>query len=221
MICITGDMHADFSRFKNKKLNRLKKGDYLIVCGDFGFIWDGSKKEKRILKKIGKLKYNVLFVDGCHENYGLLKQYEETDWNGGKAKIISGKLVYLQRGYIYTLGDRKILAFGGGHSDDIDIRRESNTWWKEEAVSAEEIKRCEKNLEQSGNIVDYIITHEPPASLNEFLSIRRETKTEMNAYFDILKSKCRFKRWFFGKYHINKVIPPQFHALFDDLIFID
>ena len=46
MICITGDMHADFSRFKNKKLKRLKKGDYLIICGDFGFIWDGSKKEK-------------------------------------------------------------------------------------------------------------------------------------------------------------------------------
>ena len=47
MIYVTGDMHADFARFSNKKLKKLKKGDYLIVCGDFGFLWNESKKENR------------------------------------------------------------------------------------------------------------------------------------------------------------------------------
>ena len=35
MICVTGDMHGDLSRFKDKKIKKLKKGDFLIVCGDF------------------------------------------------------------------------------------------------------------------------------------------------------------------------------------------
>lgn len=50
MIYVTGDVHADLGRFKGKAAKKLKKGDTLIVCGDFGFVWDGSKKEQRVLK---------------------------------------------------------------------------------------------------------------------------------------------------------------------------
>ena len=38
MIYITGDIHGDLSRFKDKRIKKLKKGDTLIVCGDFGFM---------------------------------------------------------------------------------------------------------------------------------------------------------------------------------------
>ena len=54
MIYVTGDIHADLDRFKGKEAKKLKKGDTLIVCGDFGFVWDGSKKEQQVLKWIGK-----------------------------------------------------------------------------------------------------------------------------------------------------------------------
>ena len=60
MIYFTGDMHGDFSRFKDVKKARVKKGDTLIVCGDFGFLWEGGKKEEAVLQKIGKLPYTVL-----------------------------------------------------------------------------------------------------------------------------------------------------------------
>lgn len=46
MIYLTGDLHGDLERFKSKEMKKLKKGDTLIVCGDFGFLWDGSKKEQ-------------------------------------------------------------------------------------------------------------------------------------------------------------------------------
>ena len=59
MILVTGDTHGDLSRFKKKELHRLKKNDALIICGDFGFVWDGSKKEKKILKKLGKRKHKI------------------------------------------------------------------------------------------------------------------------------------------------------------------
>ena len=37
VIYVTGDMHGDFSRFKDSPLKKLKAGDTLLVCGDFGF----------------------------------------------------------------------------------------------------------------------------------------------------------------------------------------
>ena len=53
MVYITGDLHGDFSRFSSPAMRRLRKGETLIVCGDFGFIWNGDKKEEALLKKIG------------------------------------------------------------------------------------------------------------------------------------------------------------------------
>ena len=221
MIYITGDIHGDITRFSDKRLRKLKKNDCLIVCGDFGFIWDGSKKEKAILKKLGKKRYNILFVDGCHENFSLLNDYPESEWNGGKVHIISGRLMHLMRGSLYKIGDTKLLAFGGGQSDDADIRKPANTWWKEEVPEQSEIDYAKERLKSTDNIVDYIVTHEPPASLKDFLQIDTEQESEMGAYFDSLRTECRFKRWFFGKCHVNKIIPPQYHAVFNDIIKID
>ncbi|WP_418452613.1 metallophosphoesterase, partial [Anaerotruncus massiliensis (ex Liu et al. 2021)] len=86
MIYVTGDVHADLGRFKGKAAKKLKKGDTLIVCGDFGFVWDGSKKEQRVLKWLGKRRYSVLFVEGTHDNLDLLAGYPVVDFCGGKAR---------------------------------------------------------------------------------------------------------------------------------------
>ena len=56
MICVTGDLHGDITRFGSPVLKKLRRGDALIITGDFGCIWDGSKKEKKIHKKLGKKK---------------------------------------------------------------------------------------------------------------------------------------------------------------------
>ena len=53
MLYVTGDTHGDYERFTSSALKKLKKGDTLVICGDFGFIWDGSKNEEKMLKKIG------------------------------------------------------------------------------------------------------------------------------------------------------------------------
>ena len=100
LIYVTGDLHGDMERFKSKKLKKLKKGDTLIVCGDFGFVWDGGKKEQKLLKWIGKRRYQVLFVDGTHENFDRLFDYELFELGGAPARHISGNLSYLQRGVV-------------------------------------------------------------------------------------------------------------------------
>ena len=43
MIYITGDTHADFLRFEENKFSiqsEMTKNDYIIICGDFGGVWN-------------------------------------------------------------------------------------------------------------------------------------------------------------------------------------
>ena len=37
MVYITGDLHGDLARLSAPDMRQVKKGDTLIVCGDFGF----------------------------------------------------------------------------------------------------------------------------------------------------------------------------------------
>ena len=83
MIFITGDMHGLMERFQDSAFRHIKKGDTLIICGDFGFLWEGTEEEKKALKKLEKKKYEILFVDGIHENFDLLESYPEEEYAGG------------------------------------------------------------------------------------------------------------------------------------------
>ena len=119
MIYITGDVHGDKSRFESSALRNLKKGDTLIICGDFGFLWNGDRREKKALEKLSKKKYNICFVDGTHENFELLNSYEVSKWNGGKVHNIAGNIYHLMRGNVYEIEGKKFFAFGGASSHDI------------------------------------------------------------------------------------------------------
>lgn len=217
MIYITGDTHGDFSRFKAPALRKLGKNDALIICGDFGFIWDGSPKENKVLKKIGKLKYNVLFVDGSHENYDLLEKYEISEWRGGKTRLISGNLRQLMRGQVYEIAEKKVFAFGGGQTDDIGDLEEGKNWWSREIPSEEEFKEGIENLGKADNKVDFAVSYEPPAKIQNLL-VGEGSKNHINVYLSEIFGKIEFKGWYFGKLHLNKTIPPKYHAVYDSIV---
>lgn len=218
MIYVTGDLHGDIDRFKDYEYKKLRPGDTLLVCGDFGFIWDGSKKEQQNLDKLAEKKYTIAFVDGCHENFDLLEQYKLGIWNGGKAQQIRPNIYHLMRGQIFTIEDKKIFAFGGGHSSDFEYRYDAGTWWEQEQPTHKEILEAIANLEQNNNTVDYIITHEPPASLKDCLGVDVFQRLEVHAFFEDIIKACNYRKWFFGKCHIDKYIPLKFYAVFEDVL---
>ncbi len=217
MVYVTGDTHGDFTRFQSPVLKKAGEDDVLIVCGDFGFFWDNSKKEQKLRKKIESLKYTVAFVDGCHENFDLLEKYKVTSWNGGKARVIAPNLVHLMRGEIYEICGRTFFTFGGGHSQDFEFRTAEN-WWEREQPTVQEIVAAAKNLKDRGNAVDYIITHEPPASLKDCLRIDTMQRLEVHAFFEDLIHECDFHQWYFGKCHLNRYVPVKYFAVFDEII---
>jgi predicted phosphodiesterase len=217
MVCITGDTHGDYSRFKNPALKKLKKGDTLIICGDFGFLWENSKAEQTLIKKLGKKKYNVCFIDGTHENFELLNNHKICEWNGGKAHQISGGLYHLMRGQIFNIEGMKVFTMGGGESPDIDIRFENNRWSRFEIPNREELLEGAKNLEEADCSVDIVLTHEPPLKIKGFLKLKEKGPvrvTGLNTYFEELSTSCEFKRWFFGSMHIDKHISSSHIAVF-------
>lgn len=221
MVYVTGDTHGNFDRFREKSLKKLKRNDTIIVCGDFGFIWNNSYAERVNLRKLSELKYNVAFVDGCHENFDLLYKYPIETWNGGKAHIISDNVIHLMRGQVYTIDDIKIFTFGGGHSGDIEIRKETNSWYSQEEPTPEEVLDGVNNLISCDYNIDYVITHEPPSSIKSCLDIENSHRLECDAFFEQIKDNCNFKHWFFGKCHENKFIPLRFSALFDEVVKLD
>ncbi len=71
MVFATGDTHGNFLRFRPENFPEQKnmtKSDYVIICGDFGGVWDGSRKERQTLDWLESLPFTVLFVSGNHEN---------------------------------------------------------------------------------------------------------------------------------------------------------
>jgi hypothetical protein len=184
----------------------------LIVLGDFGFLWDGGKAEQKRLKWIGKRKYHVLFVEGTHDNLDLLEQHPVSDWCGGKTRVISGKLRHLCRGNLFEIEGRSIFAFGGGDSADADVRE---NWWSRELPTQAEIAEARERLANRGWAVDYIVTHQCSRKLKTFLAIGEDEVTVMDAFFDEIRERCKYSRWFFGSYHLNKLIPPGEMALYD------
>lgn len=218
MVYVTGDLHGEYARFSAPAVRRLKKGDTLIVCGDFGFLWKGGKKEEALLKKIGAKPYAVLFLDGRHENFDRLGAYPVTDWNGGRAQVISGRLVHLLRGELYTLEGETYFTFGGGESPDRELRAAAGTWWEEEMPTPAEMRHGLETLMKAGKKVDYILTHEPSGKCRGLLESREARLDGLNVYFNQLEEYVEYGRWFFGCQHLDKPLSRRHRAVFRDVV---
>lgn len=224
MVYITGDIHGDITRFREKEYRSLGKNDTLIICGDFGFLWDNSRKEHRMLRKLAAKKYTVCFIDGTHENFDLLNAYKVTQWNGGNVHRIASNIYHLMRGQIFTIDGLTFFTFGGGESFDRATRKEHDTWWKEEMPSPEQLYEGAKNIDRAGCKVDVIVTHEPPARIKGLLRLEETVTVKtcgLNRYFEELSQICKFRRWYFGAMHYDHTIPPNHTAVFKNLIRLD
>lgn len=82
----TGDLHGNSLRFQPQyfpEQAEMTKDDYMIVCGDFGCVWNGDKTDDVQLDRLEALPFTVLFVDGNHENFDALNEYPIEQWRGG------------------------------------------------------------------------------------------------------------------------------------------
>lgn len=199
-ILITGDTHGDLSLTRFKEVEKLKP-DYLIVTGDFGYIFNGSEEEANALNELAKMPYTILWVDGNHENFNMLNQYYLTEeWNGGKVQKIRKNIFRLKRGEIFNIEGKKFFTFGGAKSVDRAYRRLNYDYWLEEEPTLKEMNYGIDNLEKNDNKVNYIITHTCALdTLKEIIPYAEND--ELSNYFQFVKDNIKFDKWYFGHLH--------------------
>ena len=241
---ITGDTHSDFSRFTEENFpiqSEMTKDDYIIICGDFGGVWtfeEESRREKEALDWLNNKNFTTLFVDGNHENYTRLYNYPIEEWKGGKVHKIRDSVLHLMRGEIFDIDNKKIFAFGGARSHDIQdgilnldeeekiyeyrkrgayFRIRDFSWWDLELPTKQEMENGIKNLEKINYKVDYIISHCCPTSIQALINptYKRDILTD---YLQQISEKCTYKRWYFGHYHDYKQVNSQFTLLYENIV---
>lgn len=244
MIYITGDTHGEFGRLSSKHFS-AEKGDYLIICGDFGGIWDTSKEQQYWLRWLSEKPFTTLFIDGNHENYDLLNAYPVTEWNGGKVHKIAENVIHLMRGQVFEIERIRFFTMGGASSHDIDAgilepddpeftekrkrldriralyRINHISWWAEELPSEEEMKEGFENLSRVNNKVDCVLTHCAPNSVQDIFSRGFFAHDRLTDYLEQIKESCDFKAWFFGHYHANGEIGNRFVMLYDEIVSLE
>ena len=150
----------------------MTKDDYMIVCGDFGGVWFGDKRDDAQLDELEQLPFTALFVGGNHENYDALKYYPIEIWHGGKVQVIRPHVLHLMRGQVFNLQGRTFFTMGGVQSHDIadgilepdspsfraqysilrrnyaQFRINHVSWWQEELPSEEEHMEARETLDR-------------------------------------------------------------------------
>ena len=248
MIYITGDCHSDFRRFNTKNFPEQKdmtKDDYVIICGDFGGVWNRDEECRQEAFNMDWLEdkpFTTLFVDGNHENFDRLNSYPVEQWNGGKVHRIRKSVIHLMRGQVFELDGKTIFTFGGASSHDIDggilevndpdyrkkkkyldrewipYRINHISWWESELPNDEEMAEGIHNLEVHGNTVDYIVTHCCSSSSQAILSGGKYEPDIATKYLEQIKQTVKYKKWFFGHYHDNKTVNAEEILLYEQIV---
>ena len=235
-IFIAGDLHGGYhediqklSLEKWPEQKQLSKEDYLIQCGDFGYIWYHEKhpkykKDQQELKKLSEKNYTILFVDGNHENHDMLETFPLIPMFGSYVQEVYKGIYRLLRGHIYTINNKTFFIMGGAKSND--NQKEGNysgigrnkklklqkVWWEDEIPSKEEFELGMINLSKYNYKVDYIVTHTCPKSVildlyNKTGQINLDRLMDpVSIYLENVANLIKFKEWHFGHHHQDQYI---------------
>lgn len=96
-------------------------------------------------------------------------------------------------------------------------RTEGESWWKEEMPSDEEMQHGLDVLAQYDNSVDFIISHDGPASDLALLGGGILSIDPLNKYFERIKQSVDYKWWFFGHHHEDHQITDKDAVLYHQI----
>lgn len=189
----------------------------MIICGDFGLVWDGSNQERYWQKWLSEKNFTTLWVDGNHENFDYLNTFPLIEKFGGKVKEITSGIYHLGRGQVLTIDGKKIFVMGGASSHDKWLRKEHISWWADELPSAQEMERAITVLDKENWAVDYVISHCAPTSIQKMIADWYENDP-LTGFLERVCTDLDFKHWYFGHYHIDKQVNEQFTALYQNIV---
>lgn len=249
-IYITGDTHAEFNRFSSKRFpeqKNLTKDDYVIICGDFGGVWNyigETHDEKYWLDWLNQKPYTTLFVDGNHENFSRLNQYPRMKYRGGMVHKIRDTVLHLMRGYVFDFDGYKFFTFGGAKSHDIqdgildpkdysslsdlvkvyNLRTRFGEMLRIKGISwwNEELPTKAEMDRGIRNLekVNWKVDYVISHCAPFAITSRMysDDSDKLTIYFDdLIRRGLLFRDWWFGHYHGRKDFDYKYHMIFQDI----
>ncbi len=226
MLYFTGDIHGEATRFYqlgSETNYELTTEDYLVVCGDFGMLFYppgtmGYLQQQQELDALEQLSYTILWVDGNHENFDLLKTYPKEKWKGGRVHRIRKNILHLMRGQVYDIDGIKLFSMGGAYSMDKYMRQKGLSWWEEELPNDAEYHEATQNLHEVGNKVDVIVSHTAPREIIMRMGYHYDMHdAELTGFLEWILYHVKFKRWYFGHWHNDRAVLPRVQATYFDV----
>lgn len=240
-VFITGDKHGSYREttmsLGSKKFpegRTLTKDDYLIVVGDFGWVWhnkdtQGYKKDQAGIEWLNDKPWTTLFVDGNHENHDMLNDLCVVDFCGGKAGKVSDSIYHLKRGEIFEIEGKKFFTFGGAMSTKTYNKRkqleqiEGKNWWAKEIPSKEEFNYALNNLMNVDWKVDIVLSHTSPIEIVKKIIDKVDWYYEREhdpvaLMLEHIKNNIEFKEWYFGHFHDNLVFDNKYFLLYENIL---
>lgn len=225
-IFVTGDIHASYDIAKLSEscfvTTGLSKDDYVIVCGDFGLVWNKSASEQYWLRWLDTRPFTTLFVDGNHEGFSLLNSLPETTWNGGAVHQVATSVFHLKRGQLFNIDGYRIFAMGGASSSEYDRthRTQGETWFTEEIPNEQERAAALETLDAANWDCDFVITHCAPSSCAQGISehtdrLEIHPMDEYTDWLQTIQDHLTYRHWFCGHYHIDAQIQDKTTALYN------
>lgn len=222
-VFVTGDTHGSpdtLFKFYTEHIDDLTKDDYLIICGDFGFVWENEPtvNENYWLDWIDMLPWTTLFIVGNHENFPRINSFPEEEWHGGRVHRIKNSILHLITGEVFNIGDKKFFCYGGARSVDAAYRIPYKSWWPEEEPSSEDYRSATEKLEAIDFQPNYIITHEMPFSyVKEFYGSRATGSTTAFMLNDFLIRCYGYEKWYCGHHHVDAAVRPDFQICYKEV----
>lgn len=231
-VLLTGDTHGriDFGKVRDlaaRAGGRLTRSDYLIILGDFGFVWNDAtaQKDAESLDWLESCPWTTLFLDGNHENFDVLDALPALEWHGGRVQAVRPHILHLMRGEKFQIGGHSFFVVGGAHSVDADVRTPHVSWWEQEVPDQTERERIAASAREVGQ-VDYVLTHCPPTG--QYLRYKERFPRfwgPSDEYTDWLEQNVEgafaYKRWFFGHLHIDHPLDSPYTALYQHIFDLD
>lgn len=212
------DCHGQFQHFSNLHYKYNPEETAIIILGDVGFNYYGEenprdKEAKTLAEQLGCYIY---CVRGNHEFRPqhlstIVLEFDENVQGKVYYEPTFPRIRYFKDFGIYTIGKWKTGVIGGAYSVDKEYRLMKGWhWFSDEQLTDIEMNTCYNKFK--GNHFDLILTHTCPYDWRPtdlFLSSIDQSKVDnsMEKFLQIISENIKWKNWFWGHYHRNRIYP--------------